>query len=88
MSLVGQEPVLYARSIKENIAYGLETWDLPLIHNAGRLANAHNFITEMKEQYETETGEKGVQLSGRTSGVFLGRAAFLVPHYANTKQLN
>ncbi|KAL4224077.1 ATP-binding cassette sub- B member 9 [Mactra antiquata] len=66
ISLVGQEPVLYARSIEENIRYGLhdDEWNTEAIETAADLANAHKFITELKEGYKTQAGEKGVQLSG------------------------
>lgn len=66
VSLVGQEPVLYARSIQENISYGLhkDEWTRELVIAAAEMANAHTFITELKEGYETQTGEKGVQMSG------------------------
>ncbi|XP_077966777.1 ABC-type oligopeptide transporter ABCB9-like isoform X2 [Styela clava] len=66
ISLVGQEPVLYARSIKENIAYGMDDSEYAMedVVAAARKANAHSFITELTEQYQTETGEKGTQLSG------------------------
>lgn len=64
IALVGQEPVLYGRSIKDNIAYGLDKWDLEQVKRAAMQANAHSFITEMKDQYETEAGEKGTNLSG------------------------
>lgn len=73
VALVSQEPVLYARSIRRNILYGLEEQDgLPLdelpthedVEQAARLANAHDFICALPEGYETECGEKGVQLSG------------------------
>lgn len=73
MALVSQEPVLYARSIKRNIIYGMETEDgvpeseVPTqneIEEAARLANAHDFICALPEQYDTECGERGVQLSG------------------------
>lgn len=58
--------MLYARSIKENISYGLPV-DVTMesVHHAAGLANAHQFIIEMEKQYETEAGEKGQQLSGR-----------------------
>ena len=61
---MGQEPVLYGRSIRENIAYGMDTWEEEDVVTASKLANAHTFITEMKKQYDTEAGEKGAQLSG------------------------
>ena len=67
VALVGQEPVLYARSVKENIVYGLENGgeiDQSSVENVSRLANAHSFISDMPEGYNTETGEKGLQLSG------------------------
>lgn len=64
IALVGQEPVLYGRSIKDNIAYGMDKWDLEQVKRAAMQANAHSFITEMKDQYETEAGEKGTHLSG------------------------
>lgn len=73
IALVSQEPVLYARSIKRNILFGLEAEDgVPLdevpsdadVERAARLANAHDFITALPDGYETECGERGVQLSG------------------------
>jgi len=66
IALVGQEPVLYARSISENISYGLDEDDYSLekVINAARMANAHTFIMETPKQYETECGERGTQLSG------------------------
>jgi len=70
IALVGQEPVLYARKIKDNIAYGLERSDYTdeelnkLIENAAKMANAHTFIIETPGQYDTECGERGTQLSG------------------------
>ena len=73
MALVSQEPVLYARSIKRNIIYGLEEEDgisaenIPTqeeIEQAARLANAHEFILALPNGYDTDCGERGVQLSG------------------------
>lgn len=56
--------MLYARTVEENIAYGLEDWDSEMVKQAAKLANAHDFITDMKNGYETQAGEKGTQLSG------------------------
>jgi ATP-binding cassette subfamily B (MDR/TAP) protein 9 len=65
IALVGQEPVLYARQIKENIAYGMEDeYEHEQVVNAARMANAHNFIMEQPQGYDTECGERGTQLSG------------------------
>ncbi|XP_019617921.1 PREDICTED: ATP-binding cassette sub-family B member 9-like [Branchiostoma belcheri] len=64
IALVGQEPVLFARSIKDNISYALNNCSLEEVQQVARQANAHQFIAELPEGYETETGEKGMQLSG------------------------
>lgn len=66
MALVGQEPVLYARAIGQNIAYGLDENEATQerIEVASRMANAHDFVTETSKKYETECGERGIQLSG------------------------
>ncbi|KAL7080242.1 hypothetical protein ACQ4LE_000370 [Meloidogyne hapla] len=63
VSLVGQEPVLYARSVRENIAYGSKA-TYEEVQQASKHANAHGFITEAQEGYETDVGEKGSQMSG------------------------
>nr|XP_043637818.1 putative multidrug resistance protein [Erigeron canadensis] len=61
---VSQEPTLFAETIKENIAYGKENATEAEIIEAARLANIHEFISSMKDGYETYCGERGVQLSG------------------------
>ncbi|KAI6179471.1 hypothetical protein M3Y98_00614200 [Aphelenchoides besseyi] len=64
IALVGQEPVLYARSVEQNISYGLEDCSKTQIINASRMANSHDFITQTAEGYNTNVGEKGSQMSG------------------------
>ncbi|XP_065745726.1 ABC-type oligopeptide transporter ABCB9 isoform X2 [Phocoena phocoena] len=64
ISLVSQEPVLFARSITDNISYGLPTVPFEVVVEAAQKANAHGFIMELQDGYNTETGEKGAQLSG------------------------
>uniref|UniRef100_A0A8C5URU1 ABC-type oligopeptide transporter ABCB9 n=1 Tax=Microcebus murinus TaxID=30608 RepID=A0A8C5URU1_MICMU len=64
ISLVSQEPVLFARSITDNISYGLPAVPFELVVEAAQKANAHGFIMELQDGYSTETGEKGAQLSG------------------------
>uniref|UniRef100_A0A914WAM2 ABC-type antigen peptide transporter n=1 Tax=Plectus sambesii TaxID=2011161 RepID=A0A914WAM2_9BILA len=64
IALVGQEPVLYARSVRENIAYALDAVDDEDVKRVATMANAHTFVTETKDGYETQVGEKGVQMSG------------------------
>lgn len=60
-----QEPVLYSGTIRYNILYGCEQWanDSHMI-DAAKLANAHDFISELDHGYDTKCGEKGVQMSG------------------------
>lgn len=65
MSLVGQEPVLYARSVAENIACCMESATQEDIEHAAKLANAHDFITAMTDGYDTQTGEKGRHVNGQ-----------------------
>ena len=56
--MVGQEPVLFAGSVRDNIAYGLQE-DCPLekVQEAARRANAHNFICELEKGYDTGMDE-------------------------------
>ncbi|KAM7050415.1 ABC-type oligopeptide transporter ABCB9 isoform 1-T3 [Molossus nigricans] len=64
ISLVSQEPVLFARSVTDNISYGLPTVPFEKVVEAAQKANAHDFIKELQDGYDTETGERGAQLSG------------------------
>uniref|UniRef100_A0A3B4BCQ1 ABC-type oligopeptide transporter ABCB9 n=1 Tax=Periophthalmus magnuspinnatus TaxID=409849 RepID=A0A3B4BCQ1_9GOBI len=64
VALVGQEPVLFARSVEENISYGLSHVTKENIERAAREANAHDFICSLHQGYATSVGEKGAQLSG------------------------
>jgi len=66
IAIVSQEPILFAMNIRENIAYavGIENVTQEQIENAAKQANAHNFIMDLPEKYETMLGEKGVSLSG------------------------
>lgn len=64
VALVGQEPVLFARSVQKNIAYGLPGAPAEVVVAAARKANAHDFICSLSKGYDTGVGEKGTQLSG------------------------
>lgn len=50
--------------MRENISYGVENVTVDEVENAAKLANAHNFITDTTNGYETNVGEKGSQMSG------------------------
>jgi ATP-binding cassette subfamily B protein len=63
-AIVLQEPVLFACSIRENIAYAKPDATEAEITAAARAANAHDFISRLPGGYQTEVGERGVQLSG------------------------
>ncbi|XP_058115511.1 putative multidrug resistance protein isoform X1 [Magnolia sinica] len=64
IALVSQEPTLFSGSIRENIAYGMDMVGEMEIMNAARAANAHEFISCLKDGYDTWCGDRGVQLSG------------------------
>ncbi|KAK7282237.1 hypothetical protein RIF29_10865 [Crotalaria pallida] len=64
IGLVGQEPVLFAASIKENIAYGKEGATDEEITTAITLSNAKKFIDKLPQGLDTMAGEHGTQLSG------------------------
>ncbi|PIR82489.1 ABC transporter permease [Candidatus Kaiserbacteria bacterium CG10_big_fil_rev_8_21_14_0_10_59_10] len=64
IAVVPQEPVLFHRTIRENILYGrLDATDEE-VERAARLANAHGFIEKLPKGYDTLVGERGVKLSG------------------------
>ena len=64
IAIVQQEPILFHRSLAENIAYGRPGASLEAIEQAARLANAHDFIVRLPKGYGTLVGERGVKLSG------------------------
>ncbi|MFW5658595.1 MAG: ABC transporter ATP-binding protein [Bacteroidota bacterium] len=64
MAFVPQDVFLFGGSIKENIAYGNLDADDEAIMTAARRANAHDFISEFPDGYDTVVGERGIQLSG------------------------
>jgi subfamily B ATP-binding cassette protein MsbA len=64
MGIVTQETFLFDDSIKANIAYGVDNISDKEIEEAAKAANAHEFITELENGYNTIIGERGVSLSG------------------------
>ncbi len=64
IAIVQQEPILFHRSLAENIAYGRPGADIAAVEQAARLANAHDFIMRLPNGYGTLVGERGVKLSG------------------------
>jgi ATP-binding cassette subfamily B protein len=64
IAIVQQEPILFHRSLSENIAYGRPGASMAAIEQAARLANAHEFILRLPKGYGTLVGERGIKLSG------------------------
>jgi ATP-binding cassette subfamily B protein len=64
LALVPQEPILFHRSLAENIGYARPNATLREIEEAAELANAHDFISHQPKGYATLVGERGVKLSG------------------------
>ncbi|XP_055840861.1 multidrug resistance protein homolog 65-like [Episyrphus balteatus] len=66
LGIVSQEPVLFEKTIAENIAYGDNYREVSMneIIEAAKLANAHSFIVALPNGFETKLGAKGTQLSG------------------------
>nr|CAB3484743.1 unnamed protein product [Digitaria exilis] len=66
IGLVQQEPVLFATSILENIAYGKDGGAVTEeeVVEAAKVANVHGFVSALPDGYRTPVGERGVQLSG------------------------
>jgi ATP-binding cassette subfamily B protein len=64
IAIVQQEPILFHRSLAENIAYARPNATQTEIENAAKLASAHGFITALPKGYGTLVGERGVKLSG------------------------
>nr|GMC73472.1 ABC transporter B family member 15-like [Ipomoea batatas] len=80
MGLVSQEPALFATTIKENILFGKETADMEEVIGAAKASNAHNFISQLPQGYDTQVGERGVQMSGgQKQRIAIARAIIKAP---------
>ena len=64
MSFILQESILFRAPIWQNIAYGKPEASRAEIHRAAKLANAHEFIEKLPDDYDTVVGERGATLSG------------------------
>lgn len=64
VAVVPQEPLLFHRTIRENIAYGKPEATDEEVREAARKAQAHDFILSLEKGYDTLVGERGVKLSG------------------------
>ena len=80
IGMVLQETTLFAGTIRENIAYGRPDAPMEEVIAAAEAAEAHEFIVEFADGYETDVGERGVTLSGgQKQRVAIARALLLDP---------
>lgn len=80
IGIVLQESSLFSGTIRENIAYGQPEAEMSEVISAARAAQAHQFIEELPQGYETEVGERGVGLSGgQKQRVAIARALLVDP---------
>ena len=61
---VNQEAILFNDTFRNNISFGVETASQEQIEEAARIANAHNFIVQTENGYDTNIGDRGSRLSG------------------------
>jgi len=80
IGIVLQTSLLFSVSIRDNIAYGRPEASLEDVVSAAKAAQAHDFITELPEGYDTIVGERGITLSGgQRQRVAIARALLLDP---------
>ena len=80
IGIVAQDPFLFSASVRENIAFGAPEATDDEVVRAARLAQAHDFVEELPEGYETVIGERGITLSGgQRQRIAIARALVLDP---------
>ncbi|MBE9038464.1 ABC transporter ATP-binding protein [aff. Roholtiella sp. LEGE 12411] len=80
IGIVPQETIMFSGTIAQNIAFGQDSFDLEAVAQAAKIANAHQFISQLPEGYHTWVGERGVNLSGgQRQRIAIARAVLLNP---------
>lgn len=80
MGMVNQDVILFNDTIFNNIAYGKPGATMEEVQHAAQIANAHDFIMQMPEAYQTEIGDRGTRLSGgQRQRVSIARAVLKNP---------
>jgi ATP-binding cassette subfamily B protein len=80
IAVISQDPFLFSTTVRENIAFGAPDAADEDIESAARLAQAHEFIAELPEGYDTVIGERGITLSGgQRQRIAIARAIAMSP---------
>jgi ATP-binding cassette, subfamily B, bacterial len=80
IGVISQDPFLFSASVRENIAFGLPDAPEEAIEAAARAAQAHDFIEELPNGYDTVIGERGITLSGgQRQRIAIARALLIDP---------
>ena len=80
IGIVSQDPFLFSTTVRENIAFGAPWATAEDVERAARMAQAHEFIAELPEGYDTVVGERGITLSGgQRQRVAIARAILIDP---------
>jgi ABC-type multidrug transport system fused ATPase/permease subunit len=80
IGIVSQDPFLFSATVRENIAFGAPDATDADVERAARLAQAHEFISDLPEGYDTVIGERGITLSGgQRQRVAIARALVVDP---------
>jgi ATP-binding cassette, subfamily B, bacterial len=80
IGIVPQETTMFSGTIAQNIAFGQADFDIVAVEAAAKIANAHQFISQLPDGYYTVVGERGVNLSGgQRQRIAIARAVLLNP---------
>jgi ATP-binding cassette subfamily B protein len=80
IGIVPQETIMFSGTIAGNIAFGQSDFDMQDVEEAAKIANAHDFISQMPDGYYTVVGERGAKLSGgQRQRIAIARAVLLNP---------
>jgi ABC-type multidrug transport system fused ATPase/permease subunit len=80
IGVISQDPFLFSASVRENIAFGVPGVPDDAVEAAARAAQAHDFVLELPNGYETQIGERGITLSGgQRQRIAIARALVIDP---------